>query len=177
VLTSTAAISSWWLPLLAFGFSFLALLALLLLYNKVLASWRAVLCAWLAYVALRILTIKLGGTGVSFVETNLATLGSVLSLEAMIAALASMLVLAIRRDVSVAYVALSYSLGAWLMLRAVRSAGGVLSFLTGSMAGNTSNTFSFGEPVVIGLACMATLGFLTFFPHLIWMFIREMRGN
>ena len=164
-----------WSQWLAFGFSFLALLGLLLLYNKTLASWRAVLCAWLAYAALRILSVRLAGAGVPFLETNLASLAVVLSLEAMITALTAILVLAIRSDVSVAYVVLPYSLGAWLMLQAVRSACGVLNLLTVSMSRNTTNTFWLSEPLVIGLSCMATLGFLTFFPHLVWMLVREMR--
>ena len=166
-----------WLQWLACGFSFLALLVLLLLFNKALASWRAVLCVWLAYTALRILSVRLAGAGVPFLETNLASLAVVLSFQAMITALTAILVLAIRRDVSVAYVALSFGLGAWLMLWMVRSAGGVLNFLTGSMAKDVTNAFSLSEPVVLNLSCMATLGILTFFPHLLWMFIREVRGR
>jgi hypothetical protein len=101
----------------------------------------------------------------------------VLSLDAMITALAAILVLAIRRDVSVAYVVLSYGLGAWLMLWMIRSAGGVLNFFTDSIAANTANAFSLSEPVVLSLSCMATLGFVTFFPHLVCMLIREVRGR
>jgi hypothetical protein len=31
-------------------------------------------------------------------------------------------------------------------------------------------------PLMISLSCMVTLGFLTFFPHLLWMACREVRG-
>ncbi len=165
-----------WSQWLAFGASLLALLGLLLLYNHALASWRAVLCSWLAYAAFRVLTVRLAGTG-SFLETNLAPLAMLLSVEAMFTALGAILALGIRRDVSVAYVALSFGLGAWLMLWMVRSAGGVLKLLTDSMVRDAASVFSISEPVIISLSCMATLGFLTFFPHLLWMLIREARGR
>lgn len=176
-LVLVAAAAPWWLQLLVLGISFLSLLGLLLLYNKALATWRAVLCAWLVYALLRVLSAGLADAGAPLLEVNLASLTAVLSLEAMITALAALLILAIRRDVSVAYVVLSYGLGAWLVLQMVRSAGGVLKFLTASLAMNASNVLSLSGPVVVSLSCMASLGFLTFFPHLVWMVIREARGR
>jgi hypothetical protein len=164
-----------WLPtwMLSLG----TLLVLLVRYNRVLAQWRAVLLIWLAYSGLRLLGVWFQGWTVPFVQANLGTFAIVLSLDAVLAGWFAIAALALRRDVSVAYVVIFFAVGAVLMLALVRSAGGVLNFLTSSMTRDASTTFSPAEPILMALSCMSTLGFLTFLPHLLWLGIRELRGR
>jgi len=163
-----------WLPtwMLSLG----TLLALLVCYNRALAQWRAGLSAWLAYSGLRLLGIWFQGWAAPFAQANLGIFTMVLALDAMLAGLAAITALAIRRDVSVAYVVIFFAVGPALFLTMIQSAGGVLNFLTGSMTRDASTAFTLAEPIIIALSCMSTLGFLTFLPHLLWLGIRELRG-
>jgi len=167
-----------WLSLPLWGLSLLALGWLLIRYNRTLAQWRAVALIWLVYCALRWLGTQLHAAELLFfVRANMATLVTLLFFDALLAGLFAIVALAIRRDVSVAYVVIFFALGAPLLLYLVRTAGGVRNFFLGQIPGSVSDHFSFAEPLLLSLQCMATLGFLTFLPHLIWLAIKELRGG
>jgi hypothetical protein len=171
------ALSSVGLTLAAMGLALAASLALALLYFKRLAQWRAILVAWLAYAALWPLSQLLAGVASSPLLQAVATLAVVLALEAMLTALTSIAALAICRDVSVAYVALAYGAGAFLMLQLIRSTGGVLNFFLASADLQSGPWAVVIGPLMLTLSCMATFGFLSFFPHLLWMAWREIIGR
>lgn len=163
--------------LLVGALSILGAVALLGLYAAQLAQWRMVGLAWAVYLALRLLALGLDGAALPLLAGLLVALAQVLALEAMLAALAAISVLAVRRDVSVAYVALAYGLGAWLMWQWVRAAGGVLNFLTVSLSDTTNPALLLIGPAMVSMACMATLGWLSFLPHLVYKVVRELRGD
>ena len=165
------------LLLLLWGLSFGALGWLLIYYNRTLAQWRAVLLAWLGYCGLRLLAIRLYAVEIPFVQVNLTTFVLVMAINAFLVGLFAIVALAIRRDVSVAYIVIFFAFGPTVLLRLTQTAGGVQNLLFDQMAGDPLKHFSFAEPILLGSSCMAAMGFLTLLPHLIWLGIKELRGH
>ncbi len=172
-----AKVLPFWLSILLWGLSLIALGWLLFRYNRALAQWRAVLATWLACCALWLLGMQFRPAEASSIQANLILLVMLLFLDALIASLFAIVALAIRRDVSVAYVVIFYALGAPLLRYAVNTAGGVLNFFQGLTGGDLFAGFSVVKLALPGLSCMVTWGFLTFLPHVIWLGIRELRGR
>lgn len=172
-----AQVWPFWLPLLSWGLSLIALGWLLLRYHRVLAQWRSVLATWLACWVLWLLGMQLRPAAALSMRANLLLLVMVLFLDALIASLFAIVALAIRRDVSVAYVVIFYALGAPLLRNAVNTAGGVLNLFRGLTGSDLFEGFDVVKLALPGLSCMATCGLLTFVPHLIWSGIRELRGH
>lgn len=162
------------LPLL--GLLFIVLVWLLVRYNRPLAQWRAVGLIWFSYTVLRWLSLELHASGVPFLQGNMAAFAMLLAVEAMLAGWFALLALAVRRDVSLVYIVMFFVIGAPLLRALVMKAGGVLSFLFGQAAEGPFDRFSISEPLVMSLSCMATLGFIAFLPHLMWLLIKELRG-
>jgi len=172
-----ARVLPFWFSLLLWGLSFIALGWLLIRYNRVLAQWRAVLATWLACCALWLLGMQFRPAEVSSIQANLLLLLMLLFLDALLASLFAIVDLAIRRDVSVAYVVIFYALGAPLLRNGVNAAGGVLNFFRLLTSEGLFESFNFVKLSLPSLACMVTFGFLTFLPHLIWLGIKELRGH
>jgi hypothetical protein len=150
---------------------------LLIVYNRRLAQWRVVAGIWLAYCAARWLVTRLPLLSVPFLSRNVTGLIVLLVMDTLLAGFASLVILAIRRDVSVAYIALA-SYGAGLALFSqVRLAGGVLNWLLGAAATEMFDGFTLAEPLIMAGACMFTLGIFTFIPHLVCLLVREARGR
>jgi len=166
-----------WLQLLLLGFSLIALAWLLLRYNRLLAQWRVAGLVWLTYCLLRLFSVWCHAGGIPFLRDNLATLAMLLAIEAMLTGWFALLVLVIRRDVSLAYLVIFFALGAPLIRALVIEAGGVLNFLIGQTAEEPFHRFSVTEPLIMSLSCMGTLGFIAFLPHLVWLLIKELRGR
>lgn len=172
-----AQVLPFWLPLLLWGLSLIALGWLLLRYNRALAQWRAVFATWLACCALWLLGMQLRLVAVPSIQANLILLVMVLFLDALMASLFAVVALAIRRDVSVAYVVIFYALGAPLLRNAVNAAGGVLNFFQRLTGSDLFEGFDVVKLALPSLSCMVTCGFLTFLPHLIWSGVKELRGR
>lgn len=162
---------------LTVGLSLIALGGLLFRYNRALAQWRAVLVAWLGCCALWLPGMQFRSAQASSILANLNLLVMILFLDALLASLFAIVALAIRRDVSVAYVVIFYALGAPLLRNAVNAAGGVLTFFQGLTGSDLFAGFNVVKLALPGLSCMITCGFLTFLPHLIWSGIKELRGR
>jgi hypothetical protein len=164
-----------WAQLLLWLFSLPALLFLLGLYNRRLAQWRSVVAIWLAYCGLRWLITWLPAS--PLLRDNLVNLVGVLVVDALIAGFVGLTALAIRRDVSVLYIALALIFGGLALRGQVHMAGGVLNWLLGTANTQMQEGFSLVEPLTMAGSCMITLGLVTFLPHLIWSGIRELRGR
>lgn len=157
--------------------SLVALVWLLVRYNRQLAHWQIVAGIWLAYCGVRWLVTRLPLATSPFLAQNVAGLATILVLDTLLAAFAGLFILAIRRDVSVIYIALaSYATGLAL-LGQVRLSGGVLNWLLGTAATGMVEGFTLVEPLMLAGSCMVALGVVSFLPHLIYLFVREVRGR
>jgi len=158
------------------GLLFILLACLLIRYNQLLAQWRVVGAIWLGYGILRLLSVWTHASQIPSLGDNLATFALLLATMAILSGWFSLFALAIRRDVSLAYIVMFFALGAPLIRGLVIEAGGVLNFLVGQVAGDPLSRFSITEPLVMSLSCMGTLGFISLPAHLIWLLIKELRG-
>jgi len=113
---------------------------------------------------------------VSFVRDNLVAVAMLLATETMWAGWFALLVLAIRRDVSLVYIVIFSAIGAPLIRGLVMEAGGVLNFFFGHEAEEPLYHFSAIEPLVMIWQCMGGVGFVSFWAHLVWLLIKELRG-
>ncbi len=165
------------LQIVALAPTLLILLLLIGLHNRPLAQWRSVIGIWVAYCALRILTVLLPQLPIPFLRDNLANFAAVLVVEAMMAGWLALAILAIRRDVSVAYLVIFFATGPIILRALVQDAGGVYNFLTVSSGREMYEQFSLTEPMIMALSCMSTLGWLALIPHMLWLLIRELRGR
>lgn len=164
------------LQFLLLGLLLVALFWLLLRYNRPLAQWRAVAASWVLYALFRWLGVGLQSIPEPFVRQNLASAMMTLAVEVMLVGYFTLLILVIRRDVSLAYVVIFFALGGPLLRALVLDAGGVLNFFFRQTAVDPLSQFALSEPLVMALPCMATLGVIAFIPHLLWLLVRELRG-
>jgi hypothetical protein len=166
-----------WLQILLWIASLGAIAWLLGVYNRRLAQWRAVLGFWAAYSCLRWLATRLPLANGPLLHDHLANLAVILVMDTLIAGYAALCLLAVRRDVSVGYIALATFLGGLALRGQVQVAGGVLNWLLGMAHVEMQEGFNLVEPLTMAGSCMITLGLLTFLPHLVWLTIREARGR
>lgn len=148
-------------------------LALLARYVRWVGQWRAVLVFWTIYALARMVATALAAR-----DSELgAAAAMLLSVYSMVAGYVALVVLAIRRDVSVAYLVIAFAAGPVLLLAQVRTAGGVLAWLTGGPGSEYAvQPFTPLEPALMVISCMATLAFVTFGPHFLVLLWREWRG-
>lgn len=153
---------------------FLGEFVLLLRHVKLVAQWRSVVAFWAFYSLARIAAFALNDVGQG-TTASIAMLGA---LYMMFAGWFAIVALAIRRDVSVVYLAVALLIGPILLRAQVMISGGVMAWLTaGRGAGAAAiEPFSIMEPVVMALSCMMTMALLTFLPHLLVLLWREWRG-
>jgi hypothetical protein len=166
-----------WLPFLGAGIVLLVLPVLIALYWRTVGQWRTLIALALLSVGLELVQGWLGAAGPSPLARAAGTLVAILRLEGMITLVAALVILAVRRDVSVAYIVLSFGLGAWLVYAMVRDAGGVLAFFVGPLMGNAPTGLNVFAPLVANTSCMATLGLLTFIPHFAWVVWKELNAG
>lgn len=166
-----------WAQLLTWVLSLVALFWLLGVYNLRVAQWRFVIPVWLAYSGLRWLVTRLPMTSDPILSRNLANLVLVLIMDLLISGFAGLVILAVRRDVSVAYIALATLAGGVALRGQVQVSGGVLNWLLGTAATTMQEGFSAVEPLMMIGSCMITIGIITFLPHLLWLVVRELRGH
>ncbi len=153
---------------------FLGQFVLLVRHVKLVAQWRSVLAFWAIYSLARIAAYHFDDSGQG-TAASVAMLGA---LYMMFAGWFAIVALAIRRDVSVVYLAVALLIGPILLRAQVMVSGGVMAWLTaGRGAGAAAiEPFSIMEPVVMALSCMMTMALLTFLPHLLVLLWREWRG-
>ena len=166
-----------WVQLLPWLISLGALFWLLVIYNRQVAQWRVVIAIWLAYSSLRWLVTRLPADSDLILSRNLENLVTVLILDTLISGFVGLVLLAIRRDVSVAYIVLATFAGGVALRGQVQASGGVLNWLLGTAATSMQEGFSVIEPLMMMGSCMITLGIITFLPHLFWLIAREVRGR
>jgi hypothetical protein len=148
---------------------------LLIRYYRVLAQWRVLLLCWAIYICCQWMTTWyktwtiLGGS-------QFASAATVLTVETLTAGLAVMVALAVRRDVSMAYISLSLIGGVMAIYLSVQSAGSVLNFFVDLTREATQASIWSGS-LLIGLSFMGAIGVLSFFPHMLLLAMRELRGN
>lgn len=147
-------------------------LALLARYARWVGQWRAVLVFWTIYALAR-----MAATALAARDSELgAAAAMLLSVYSTVAGYVALVVLAIRRDVSVVYLVIAFAAGPVLLLAQVRAAGGVLAWLTGPGSEYAVQPFTPLEPALMVISCMATLAFVTFGPHFLVLLWREWRG-
>ena len=99
-----------------------------------------------------------------------------IAIYAMLAGWFAMVALAIRRDVSVAYLVIALAVGPLVLRGQILAAGGVLAWLTGQNSGAEVPPFNPVEPAMMAISCMLVLAFVTFVPHFLILLWREGRG-
>lgn len=166
-----------WVQVALWALSVFALFWLLAVYNRAVARWRAVILFWVAYAGLRWSVTQLASASAPLLASNLTKLVTVLIMDALIAGYVSLVTLAIRRDVSLAYIVLATFVTGIAVRSQVQMSGGVLNWLIGTTATSLEDGFTVVEPLVMMGSCMMTLGFVAFLPHLLWLLIRELRGR
>lgn len=157
------------LSMLLLLFLFLIEIGLLVRYWRWVGQWRAVVIFWSSYSLLRVLVDQ--GNARGWAEVTLAAM--MLVLYAGLAGWLALAALALRRDVSVAYVVLAFAIGPIVLRAQIVQAGGVLVWLQNQQTGATVTRFTLAEPVQMMLACMVPLALLTFVPHFVWLWIKE----
>lgn len=165
------------IQLLLWAVTLVALFWLLGVYNRRIAQWRVVLLIWIVYTGLRWLVTQLPLASAPILTHNLAYLVTVLIMDALIAGFASLVILAIRRDVSLIYVVLATFVSGMALRSQVQAAGGLLNWLAGIAATSVQDGFTVIEPLIMMSSCMITLGIMAFLPHLLWLVLREVRGR
>jgi hypothetical protein len=155
-------------------FVFLGEIVLLLRHVKLVAQWRSVLAFWAIYSLARIAAYHFNDSG----QGTAAFVAMLGALYMMAAGWFAIVALAIRRDVSVAYLAIALLIGPILLRAQITASGGVMAWLTaGRGAGPAAiEPFSVMEPVTMALSCMITMALLTFLPHWLVLVWREWRG-
>lgn len=166
-----------WVQVALWAVSVMALCWLLGVYNRAVARWRAVILFWTAYAGLRWLITQLSPTSAPMLAYHLTNLAAVLIMDTLIAGYASLIILAIRRDVSLAYIVLATFTTSVALRSQVQMSGGVLNWMVETATTSMQNGFSVIEPLVMMGSCMITLGLITFIPHLFWLAVRELRGR
>jgi len=158
-----------WTEIMLWGISLAALFWLLGVYNRWVARWRVVVSFWAAYAGLHWLITQLALASAPILAHNLTNLVAVLIMDTMIAGYAGLVILAIRRDVSVMYVVLATFMGGIALRSQVQAAGGVLNWLLAAATTSMQEEFRAIEPLMMMGSCMITLGIITFLPHLFWL--------
>lgn len=156
---------SWLLVLL------LCWLALLVRYFRRLGQWRALLLLWIVCTLALLAASFANRQGMA----GLATIGMTVAVYSIFAAWFATLALAIRRDVSVAYLALFFLVAPMVFRAGMLASGGVLAIFQGPPPGSQSLPFIIGQTTVMALTFMPTLAFLTFIPHFVWLWVKEWR--
>lgn len=153
---------------------FLGQFILLVRHVKLVAQWRSVVAFWAFYSLARIAAFGLNEAGQGTAAAT-AMLGA---LYMMFAGWFAIVALAIRRDVSVVYLAVALLIGPILLRAQIMGSGSVMAWLTaGRGAGAAAiEPFTIMEPVVMALSCMITMALLTFLPHFVVLLWREWRG-
>jgi hypothetical protein len=144
-------------------------IGLLVRYWRWVGQWRAVVLFWAIYSLARLVTDHSLARGWEVV-TLVAML---LVLYAGLAGWVSLIILACRRDVSVAYLVLAFVIAPVVLRAQIMQAGGVLGWLQNQQTGEVITHFTLAEPVQMMLACMVPLAVLTFVPHFVWLWIKE----
>jgi hypothetical protein len=165
------------LQFLLLGLLLIVLFWLLLRYNRSLAQWRAVAGSWILYSLFRWLSVGLRSISMPFVRENLVSSAMTLAVEMMLVGYFTLLILVIRRDASLVYMVVFFALGGPLLRGLVINAGGVLDFFFGQTSAEPLSQFSTSETLVMALPCMSSLGVVAFVPHLLWLLLRELRGD
>ncbi len=153
---------------------FLGEFVLLVRHVKLVAQWRSVVAFWMIYSLARIAAFGLNEAG----QGTAAAIAMLGALYMMFAGWFAIVALAIRRDVSVVYLAIALLIGPILLRAQIMVSGGVMAWLTaGRGAGAAAiEPFNIMEPVVMMLSCMITMALLTFLPHFVVLVWREWRG-
>lgn len=166
-----------WLQIVLWGGSLIALFWLLGAYNRRIAQWRVVIPIWVAYTGLRWLVTQLPLASAPILAHNLTYLVTSLIMDVLIVGYASLVILAIRRDVSLVYIVVATFVSGLALRSQVGAAGGLLNWLAGITATSVQDGFTVIEPLLMMSSCMITLGLITFIPHLCWLAVRELRGR
>ena len=153
-----------------FLFLFLIEFLLLLRYVRILAQWRSLIGIWLTYVLARLVAVEF----FSLDWKIAATVVLLLVLYALFAGWFTTVALALRRDVSVAYLILFMLAAPVLMLAALRSSGDILKLLqfSGQSAYTTLSPY---EISAMAISCMPPLALFTFVFHFIRWGLKEWR--
>lgn len=170
-----APMLSGWVQVVLWGISLVALFWLLGVYNRRMARWRFVISVWVGYTGLRWLVTQLPSASSPILAHNLMNLVAVLIMDTLIAGYASLVILAVRRDVSLVYIVVATFVSGVALRGQVQASGGVLNWLLGMAATSMQEEFSVIEPLMMMGSCMITLGIMAFLPHLFLLVLREVR--
>lgn len=166
------------LPLLAslvlLPILFLVEIGLLLRYAGKTGQWRAVFLFWGVYSLARLTVVWVQ----SYSGETVTTLTLLLAVYAMLAGWLAMVILVIRRDVSLAYMVIPFIIGPILLRAQVLASGGVLAWLSSLMQQSDElPPFTLLEPAFMSIACMSALGIPTFIAHFLWLWVKEVRRD
>ncbi len=148
---------------------FVTEIGLLVRYWRSVGQWRAVVLFWVSYSLLRIVT----DDGLARGWDVVALVAMLLVLYAGLAGWVSLIVLACRRDVSIAYLVLAFVIAPVVLQAQIVQAGSLLAWLQNQQTGDVVTRFTLAEPVQMMMACMVPLALLTFVPHFVWLWVKE----
>lgn len=157
------------LSMLLLLLEFVIEIGLLVRYWRWVGQWRAVVLFWASYSLARLVT----NYGLARGWEVVTLVAMLLVLSAGLAGWVSLIILACRRDVSVAYLVLAFVIAPVILRAQIVQAGSVLAWLQNQQTGDGVIHFTLAEPVQMMLACMVPLAFLTFVPHFVWLWVKE----
>lgn len=157
------------LSMLLLLLEFVIEIGLLVRYWRWVGQWRAVVLFWASYSLARLVT----NYGLARGWEVVTLVAMLLVLYAGLAGWVSLIILACRRDVSVAYLVLAFVIAPVILRAQIVQAGSVLAWLQNQQTGDGVIHFTLAEPVQMMLACMVPLAFLTFVPHFVWLWVKE----
>jgi hypothetical protein len=164
--TANRQYSTWGI---VFHLTILCLAGLTIYFRQYTAQWRSILFAWLIYAGFRFLGAMMAqaqnsaGMAISFLLFTCA----------MTVGFTATVLLAIRRDESLKFLAIVVGIAPVLIYRAIIDAGGMFTWLQES---NSSGIEAFSplEPLVMASNCMLALFLPTFINHFCKLLYKEL---
>lgn len=145
--------------------------SLLAVYWRQIGQWRAIILFWLVYSLARVAATWLSGRDVQFG----VSVAIMVTLYSVFAGWMATIILAIRRDVGVAYLAIVFSIAPILLRAQVNAFGSVLAWLQRNQPNTELSTFTVMDPIVMAMFCMVPVALFTIIPHFIWLWVKERR--
>lgn len=150
---------------------FLCWLALLIRYFRALGQWRSLLlfglCCSLAFFA--------ASLGNRYGMVWLDSVYMAVAVYSIFAAWFAAMALTVRRDVSVAFLAVFFLVAPLLFRAWVLASGGVLAIFQSPPLSDQSLPYFIGQTTVMVLSCLPPLALLAFIPHFVWLWVKEWR--
>ncbi len=148
-------------------------LMLVVRHARQTGQWRTIILLWGIYSLARIMAVAMHNRSLEIGET----IAMFIVVDTMLAAWLAMLILVIRRDVSVVFLIIISTLAPIILRAQIMAAGGILAWLQGPTPSAKFETFTIAEPLTMTFSCMMALAIPTLVVHLLWLLIKELRQD